>query len=219
MGAPARGVSPRRTLRSQEPVAAPEPSPWPIPAVARVLSALCPHPVSGEQVRDQAVGLGLCRLPSLSQVALLTAMAVSRLFLTGYRLPAAAELATVSAIQEHHQAGRRVFLTLEETTEDAGRNGSGVFELQGFLAGVCEEEAVLLGELGASSEGVYRLARTPFTASWAAAGNRLIVAARRWKDLPAEGPTFFAGYRGRDGSYHWNTAECDTDRDGQVLRY
>jgi hypothetical protein len=33
------------------------------------------------------------------------------------------------------------------------------------------------------------------------------------------GRTFFGGSRDRDGSYHWYTAECDTDAEGRILRF
>ena len=50
------------------------------------------------------------------------------------------------------------------------------------------------------------------------AGNYLIAALRRWADLPVEGRVFFGGTRERDGTYHWDTAECATDAEGRILR-
>lgn len=47
----------------------------------------------------------------------------------------------------------------------------------------------------------------------------MLVAVRAWNDLPTEGLLFFGGLRDLDGTYHWNTAECDTDRQGRILRY
>jgi hypothetical protein len=48
---------------------------------------------------------------------------------------------------------------------------------------------------------------------------QVVVAARRWSDLPAQGAVFFGGMRDRYGSYHWNVAELETDREGRILRY
>jgi hypothetical protein len=47
----------------------------------------------------------------------------------------------------------------------------------------------------------------------------VIVAARRWGELPGGGTLFFGGSRGADGVLHWDTAECDTDAEGRILRY
>ena len=58
-----------------------------------------------------------------------------------------------------------------------------------------------------------------FLEAWAAAGNQVIVAAQEWSDLPTQGTVFFGGSRERNGTYHWDVAECDTDREGRVLRY
>src|SRR5207244_4430646 len=122
MGLSAIGVR-RRGARSPEPAAEFEPGPWGIAAVAWVVSALCRRPIGPEQARDQAFGLGLFRLPRPGEVALLAAMAVSRLFLAGYGLPAAAT-GSVPTLQEHLGAGRRVFVVLDRGTE----NADGVFE-------------------------------------------------------------------------------------------
>ncbi len=214
---PVLGVRRRGTVRSAEPADS-EAGPWQTTAVARVLSVLCRRPVSDEEVRDRAVGLGLHRLSTSREPAPLSAMAVCRLFLAGYRLPAAAELAGIGTLPEHHRAGRRLFVTLAEQTNGERRpNGSDVHEVRGFLG--TGEQTVLLAQAGTAAVDPWQLALTSFAASWSAAGSLLILAAGGWKDLPADGPTFFAGYRNPDGSYHWNTAECDTDRAGEILRY
>jgi hypothetical protein len=207
MALPTLGVKRRRGTRSPEPAAVPEPGPWSLAAIAWVLSALGRPPVCADQVRDKAVGLGLFRLPAPGEVALLTAMAVSRLFLAGYGLPAAAERGTLPVMLQHHRSGRRVFVAMPE------RDGEAVREVQGFLSGP-DEEVTLADDTGAE-----QMPRSAFTVSWAAAGCRLIVAAPRWEDLPADGSEFFGGFRNRDGSYHWTTAECDTDRQGRIVRY
>jgi hypothetical protein len=54
--------------------------------------------------------------------------------------------------------------------------------------------------------------------AWDSAARPMVVAARSWDDLPAAEPRFFGGTREKDGSYHWDAADCDTDAVGRILR-
>jgi len=118
----------------------------------------------------------------------LSPRSAARLLLAGYRLPALVESGSPASVRDHLLAGRLVFVVLRE---------------------------------GAS----YRLHRldgpealAELATDWAATGNATLVAARSWAELPTEGLLFFGGLREADGAYHWNTAECDTDRQGRILR-
>jgi hypothetical protein len=55
--------------------------------------------------------------------------------------------------------------------------------------------------------------------SWATAPLLLLVAVKEWSELPQEGTVFFGGSRDAEGVYHWDSAECDTDGSGRILRY
>jgi hypothetical protein len=67
-----------------------------------------------------------------------------------------------------------------------------------------------------SNEGETGLACS--VVAWEGAGGLMVVAARSWNDLPTTGARFFGGTRERDGSYHWDAADCDTDATGRILR-
>ena len=56
------------------------------------------------------------------------------------------------------------------------------------------------------------------TPSWSHHGGLMVVAARTWDDLPTSAGAFFGGQRDRNGSFHWDMAQCDTDATGQILR-
>jgi hypothetical protein len=80
-----------------------------------------------------------------------------------------------------------------------------------------DEAALLLSPFG-TRRTFYPLPADAFAAAWGAAGRWLAVALRDWAELPVTGRLFFAGSRDRDGTYHWDTAECDTDTRGRILR-
>jgi hypothetical protein len=197
---------------------------WGVAAVARVLGALRGLPVSRDEVRDRAVGLGLLRLSGPGDAHLLTPMAVARLFLAGYRLPATVDVGTLASLGEHQRAGRRVFLLLSAVTAWGRRerrrvSAECVVEAHALLPEAHPKAHLLLSEPRPGEPSLWRLSLASFNRSWAAAGRGVLIAESRWEDLPDEGSSFFAGCRSRDGTYHWHTAECDTDGAGHVLRY
>ena len=49
-------------------------------------------------------------------------------------------------------------------------------------------------------------------------GDLMVIGVRQWDDLPTSEGAFFGGHRDRDGSFHWDMAECDTDATGNILR-
>jgi hypothetical protein len=203
MGSKTLGLCRPQAGRSAVPDAAPELPACPPAVAARVLTALLVRPVTDDEVLTRAVGLGLVRQPAPGQPARLSAQAVSRLFLAGYRLPAHVEAGTLPGLLGHLEAGRDVFVLLQEADVGLWQVRAAAGEL-GFLVGAAEPARLLAPEA--------------FARAWAAAGNYLIAALRRWADLPVEGRVFFGGTRERDGTYHWDTAECATDATGRILR-
>jgi hypothetical protein len=190
-------------------------------AMALVLSEILERPLSPEEVWHKAVGLGLVRGLGEGESPGLTAQAASRLLLAGYGIPGHVEPGTVDALGIHWQRHRHVFVLL-----DSGEEGSRVEQLRPAVlrvdGTVREEPTLLCPLLTVPSASLTPGGQTPlelFLAAWAAAGNRLIVAARQWADLPTQGSAFFGGSREPNGVYHWDVAECDTDRDGRILRY
>jgi hypothetical protein len=197
--------SPRRR-RDQPPGVPAEPADevCALEPLAQVLAELLGHPVSAAEVRNRAVAFGLLRPPGSGADTELTAQNASRLLLAAYRLPAQAERAAWPDVHQHCREGRRVFLLLREAALQVHGLGSGD-----------TGSWVLAAEPGAPAEAARKLPAEHLDA----AGTLVIVAARGWGDLPTEGPAFFAGSRSRDGVFHWNAAECDTDADGRILRY
>ena len=197
-------------------------------AVAGVLSALLPAPVTPAQVRDKAIGLGLLRAPGSDEGTELTAQNASRLFLAGYHLPAQVGIATWPEMAKHVHDGRLAFLLLDWEAAQGPSGGSPLpwalqvphlrHEAAGRATGG-QEGYLLMTKSGAGPEKVCPWPVDGFADAWAAGGSLIVVALRHWGDLPAQGRVFFAGLRDRDGSYHWNTAECDTDREGNILRF
>ncbi len=188
---------------------------WTCDAVAVILSAVLRSGVRPESLRDRAIALGLLRHGEPGRRATLSAKAASRLLLCGYRLPAQAEVgATTAALRGHLADGRRVFVALDDPEEPTVCEVTAVHE-ESF-----GEPWLSIVELRAGAGGGeqwWPLER--FAEVWAAAGAGLVVAAADWRDLPTSGPLFFGGLRDCDGAYHWTTAECDTDRDGRILRF
>src|SRR5262245_65612860 len=80
---------------------------------ARVLAALLPQPVAADEVLARAVGLGLLRQPPPGEPARLTPLALARLFLAGYRVPAHVEAGSLPVLRNHLLAGRFVFVLLD----------------------------------------------------------------------------------------------------------
>jgi hypothetical protein len=170
-----------------------------LPSLAEFLSDLLGRAVTSDEVRDRAIAFGLLRAAGSGQETDLTAQNASRLLLATYRLPAQVESATWTEVCGHCQANRPVYLILRDV---AGR------------------ETTLRADQLLTSESTSVASPTgPLFEAWTQAGNQIVVAARCWTDLPGEGLTFFAGSRDRDRSFHWNTAECDTDAEGNILRY
>jgi hypothetical protein len=217
MGVTTIGASARETGRSAGKEKAPSPVLCALGAVARVLSSLLQREVSEDEVRDRAVGLGLLRQPGSEEGAGLTAQAVSRLLLAGYHLPAQVEPADLAALAGHLHTRRLVFL-FADGLQLAPRPAA--FQVHGCNGTGAGDGWLLLTEASASARGVQSVPLDDhFAESWAAAGNLLLVAAPAWSDLPREGIVFFGGICDPDGVYHWNSAECDTDGTGRILRY
>jgi hypothetical protein len=173
---------------------------------ARVLAALLPQPPGMEEVLARAVSLGLLRQPPPGEPAALSPLALSRLFLVGYRVPAHVEAGTLPLLQKHLLAGRCVFVLLD---------GEGLLRVQG----TADELGFPVSVPAEPGGGTRLLTPETFARAWVPAGNFLIAGERRWADLPAEGQVFFGGTRDRDGTYHWDTAECATDGEGRILRF
>jgi hypothetical protein len=186
--------------RTGPPVALTRPS-WPAPLFAEALTQLLGRAVSTSEVCDRAVGLGLLRQPAAPHLAQLSPRAASRLLLTAYRLPALVDAGTLAGLTEHIQAGRRVFVVLVE----------------GDTSRLCCVQTIDVDLALAGTD--QREPQERFRDAWAATGNAELVAAASWDDLPTTGLLFFGGLRDGDRGYHWNTAECDTDRQGRILRY
>jgi hypothetical protein len=180
-----------------------------VEAVAQVLSRLLHREILPAEVRDRAVGLGLLRMSESGCPTHLTATAVSRLFLAGYRLPAHVELPAPERLRAHLESGQHVFLLVP---------GPKVFDVPGLLLRIAARDEVILAELGAPAPRFEAVCLDWLAGAWAGATYGLVVAARQWCDLSAAGATFFGGMRQRDGTICWTTADCDTDAEGRVLR-
>ncbi len=201
-----RPGSPLRTARSAG-------SPWTVEVAAKVLSRLMPRPVDASAVRDRAISLGLLRHPDSGRLTF-SLRTISRLLLIGYRQPFQAEIGTFESLREHSDAGRVVFVILNATEPLTGARAQTVFEV-----GIADEEYLTATSLRRTRSGEGILFRSGFELAWEGAGSGMIVGVPRWDELPHEGRGFFDGLRDIDGAYHWNSAECDTDRDGNVVRY
>ncbi len=211
MGIDTVGAFPPAARRATpaEPAADPSCS---VAVAASVLGALLGRSMSPAEVAETAVGLGLLRLPGPGEEGLLSPAALGRLFLTGYFLPAHVETSSARALQQHLRAGRRAFPLLASA---GGRSAAGPVEV--FLEP--DGAGLLVSDLGGPRRTFWSLPADVFAAAWAGAGQWLAVALCAWAELPAEGQTFFAGGRDRDGTYHWDAAGCATDGRGRILRF
>jgi hypothetical protein len=207
MGAEALVVLPRDLPRPalQQTLAA-----CPFSTLARILSRLLQRPVAAAAVQDRAVGLGLTRLSAGGAPASLAPEKASRLLLAGYELPALAETATAARVGEHLAARRLVFLILGQTVPAAVQ-----------LHAVLPEDSpawALASACVAHGPAVEEVPAGWLFGAWEAAGRLTVAAARCWGELTAGGQRFFGGTRDRDGSLHWDAADCDTDGTGRLLR-
>lgn len=219
MAAEAVGVSPRDTVQLPGTEANSSPGLCILELVARVVSCLLGRTVSECQVRERAIALGLPRQSGLEPAAELTCRGASRLFLAGYRLPAQVEPGTPRALCEHLCDGQHVFIPLCDLDPGAGPSvGPMLFQLTGYHAHGRAGAWLSLVPVGAWPPPIRPVRMRRFAAAWAPTGCLLFAAARRWQELPDEGTRFFGGCRDADGSYHWDVAECATDRQGRVLR-
>lgn len=188
------------------------PRSWACEIVARLLSGLVQRPVTADEVLQKAVALGLLRHPALGCSAELDIKSTARLLLSAYHLPAHIEEGALPLLEGHIADGRRVWVVLphEATTT--------VHQIISLAPDPFGGMALALRPVGARFVVEERLSAERFVERWTAAGCLLVVAATTWADLPATGSLFFGGLRDRDGSYHWVAAECDTDREGRILR-
>jgi hypothetical protein len=223
MGVNPMGLVACRTGRAPEEGITQPPGPCSLEAIARVLSCLLRRPVSLEQVREKAVGLGLLHHAECGDGGELTAQAVSRLLLAGYHLPAQVEVGTLPLLAEHARAQRLVFVLPGAPEESDGLDtglASPVLQVHKVQDAGPGDSWFLLGEPGGSPATKQLVSLDhPLIASSIPASFLLLVAAQHWSDLPQEGNAFFAGSRDANGVYHWNSAECDTDATGRILRY
>jgi hypothetical protein len=172
-------------------------------------------------VRDHAIALGLLNLPSRGTEPELTNRAFARLLLAGYGLPAHVHVGTVGSLQTALREDHLVFVLVQEKLADPPTSPEGwtVLQVHALLVNRNEESGMLFSDPGASPRSWRRLPRDFFHAAWEAPGNLQLSVARAWSDLPTAGPSFFGGSCNADGTYFWETAECDTDRDGRVMRF
>jgi hypothetical protein len=203
MGGEALAAPPRDVYRPAVKAAAA----CPFEPLARVLARLLGRPVAAAAVRDRAVGLGLLRWPAAGAPGRIRAEAASRLLLAGYHLPALLEAACPRRACEHLAAGRLVFVLL-------GEGEPAAVQLHALLPP--DNPAWALVDAAAGARVIEEVS-APWLFEGEAGGRLMVAAARRWDDLPAAG-RFFGGSRDRDGSYHWDAADCDTDAAGRVLR-
>jgi len=190
--------------------------------IAAVSGGLLRREVSAGEVRDRAVAFGLLRLPASGERPTLNAQAISRLFLAAYQLPAFAASGDMHSLRQHWQAQRHVFVPLPRATANEHRSEGSVLEAFRVLAlgpDAVGETDVLLSEMRLPLVTVRQLPLERFLDGWAAAGNLLFVGVSDWSHLPSAGSVFFGGQRGPDGVLHWNSAECDTDTAGRILRF
>jgi hypothetical protein len=182
----------------------------PIEGLTLILSRLLQRHIEPAAVLERAVGLGLMRLPPAGAPTRLSLETASRLFLSGYRLPAQAEPAMPAGLRGHLAEGRHVFLILGET-EPA------VVPLHGLLPEDVPAWS-LASAFAAAAPPIEGVPAEWLCDAWQSSGWLTVAAARRWEDLPASGTRFFGGTREKDGSYHWDAADCDTDATGRILR-
>jgi hypothetical protein len=206
MGGEALAVLPRDVYRL--PVKAPVACPF--EALALVVSQVLQRPVTTAAAQDRAVGLGLLRLSAAGIPPRLSLEKASRLLLAGYQLPALAERATWATVRKHLAARRHVFLILGEMDPP-------VVQLQALLP-ESDPAWALVSSSAAQGHAIEEVAAEWQLSAWEDSGRVMVAAARRWDDLPATGGSFFGGTREKDGSYHWEGADCDTDTLGRLLR-
>jgi hypothetical protein len=183
---------------------------------AAVLSVLLSQEVKADQVVARAVGLGLLRQPPPQEPAWLTPLALSRLFLAGYGSPSHLEAGNPSRLRQHLLAGRIVFVLLDRQGLEAG---TGPARLELFQVKEGPDGLGFAVSVPWASAPAYLASPEGLAGAWAPAGNFLIAAARGWGELPPEGSAFFGGTRDRDGTYHWDTAECATNREGRIVSF
>ena len=196
------------------------PQTWDLALVAPVVSSLLGRALAVEEVRDKAAGLGLLRCPALGQKMELTAKALSRLFLAGYRIPAHAIAGTLSAACLHFARDRQVFACLERPPSLAVSNtcDTSVFEVVSIDSDSCDPISILFRPLQTLREASDILLDRSGP-EWRLLGVPMVVAARRWEALALERHVFFGGSRDADQTYHWDVAECATDHEGSIVRY
>jgi len=202
-------VTPAPRSKRPSPIhTAPPSRSWGCDIVAHLLTGLVQRPVTAEEVVRKAVGLGLLRHPALGRSGELDIKATARLLLSAYHLPAHIEQGTLLLLESHLAAGRRAWVVLQEQETTA------VYQVVSTST-----SGLALREVGSRFVVEECLSAEQFVERWTLAGCLLVVTAPAWSDLPASGELFFGGLRDRDGSYHWVTAECDTDGQGRILRY
>jgi hypothetical protein len=214
-----------QVLRPEQPLPALDtgldapPQAWDLALVAPVVSCLLGRALAVEEVRDKAAGLGLLRCPAPGQKIELTAKALSRLFLAGYRIPAHAIAGTLSAACLHVAQDRRVFVCLahlRNTTLSDPLDAS-LLEAIRVDSDSSGPVSILFRPLATQGEAPEVLL-DPCGPEWRRLDVPMVVAARRWEALAMAGQIFFGGGRDADETYHWEVAECATDNKGSIVR-
>jgi hypothetical protein len=196
------------------------PQAWNLSPTACILSSLLGRPLTPDAVRDKAAGLGLLRYPAQGQKSELTAKTLSRLLLAGYRIPAHATAATMTAARLHLEGDGRVFVCLKSANPFAPSDQCvpSVFEAIRGDGEAFAHVSVVLRPMVPPGQTA-----DPFLDQLAPEqsplGIPMVVAARGWEVLSGPGRDFFGGSRDPDGTYHWEVAECATDDQGSIVRY
>jgi hypothetical protein len=151
------------------------------------------------------------RQPESRAEPVLTLQGTARLFLAAYHLPVHVETGNLDGLHVFLSGGCQVFVAL--TAPD----GQAAYRVQGCPAGE-DVSSLVVAAAGVLPGPAEPLTVPHFRERWAAAGHLLLVSTGGWEGLPVQGNVFFGGSRDRDGVYHWNTAECDTDAAGRILR-
>src|SRR5262249_45427487 len=137
----------------------------------------------------------------------------------GYRLPALVERGILPRLQGHLVEGRQVFVLVVDLYPDLAPPGPIICQVWLPPGETMGASGLLLSDPAARPRSGQLTSWDRFTTAWNAAGNLQLVAAQGWGDLPTQGNDFFGGTREADGAYRWDTAECETDGTGRVLRF
>jgi hypothetical protein len=185
-----------------------------------VLSRLLGREVALGEVRDRAIALGLLRQSGPGERIQLDMQTASRLLLAGFHLPALAEWGTPERLKQQRLNRQKVLMVIlgmstykVATSCDPCRSLWDEMEPNHL-----QESGTPVFDPGQISIPPRRGPLERYITSSGCTDFILFVAARSWSDLPASGSVFFGGNRWPDGMFHWDCADCDTDREGNIFR-